>query len=246
MPAWVLVVVASVAAAAGVLAVVLASPVVAVVAGTASAVTALLALDGRLAATRAASALARPDPDAAGPSTDDVIDIAPDDIAPDDDPIRALFEAGPPPGGSGILDEHFIPSTLRLRLGAARRALRPLAVVCLEAMETDRGRPTVPVAADEVAQILRRTLREADVAAHAGAGAFLCILEDTGGDGAVWTAERVRRRLVESGRVRRFHAGVAAYPSHGMEAEELEAKAREALTAARDWATDRIEVAPGA
>lgn len=241
MPAWVLVVAASVAAAAGVLAVVLASPVVAVLAGTASAVTALLALDGRLAATRAASALARPDPDAAGPSTDDIIDMA-----ADDDPIRALFEAGPAPDGSGVLDEHFIPSTLRLRLGAARRSLRPLSVVCLEAMETDRGRPTVPVAADEVAQVLRRTLREADVAAHAGGGAFLCILEDTGEDGAVWTAERVRRRLVETGRARRFRAGVAAYPSHGLEAEELEAKAREALTAARDWATDRIEVAPGA
>ena len=55
-----------------------------------------------------------------------------------------------------------------------------------------------------------------------------------------------RRNLVADGRVRRFRAGVAAYPAHGLEAEELEAKGRAALDAARDWATDRIEVAPGA
>jgi len=238
VPAWALVVAASVAAAAGVGAVALASPLLAVVGGTASAVSALLALDGRLAASRAATALARPDPDAGGDGV--VIDIA-----ADEDPIRALFEAGPAAGGSGLLDEHFVRSTLRNRLTVARRALRPLAVVCFEALETDRGRPTVPVAADEVAAILKRTLREADVAAHAGAGTFACILEDTGEDGAVWTAERVRRKLVDDGRTRRFHAGVAAYPAHGLEAEELEAAARAALAAARDWSTDRIEVAPG-
>lgn len=239
MPAWALVVVASIAAAAGVGAVVLASPLLALLGGIASAVTALLALDGRLAASRAATALAPPDPDAAQPA-DQVIDIG-----PDEDPIRALFETGPAVGGSGVLDEHFVASTLRARVAGARRSLRPLAVVCLEAVETDRGRPTVPVAADEVAQVLRRTLRDADVAAHAGAGAFLCILEDTGEDGAVWTAERVRRRLVGEGRHRRFHAGVAAYPAHALEPEELEVKARAALAAARDWSTDRIEVAPG-
>ncbi|MFP5321549.1 MAG: diguanylate cyclase domain-containing protein [Acidimicrobiia bacterium] len=244
MPPWALVVTASIAAASGVGAVVLVSPALALVGGIASAVSALLALDGRLAASRAATALARPDPDAAGaPDAANAHDL---DLAADDDPLRELLEAGPPAGGSGVLDEHFVTAALRARVDAARRSLRPLAVVCLEALETDRGRPTVPVAADEVAHVLRRTLREADVAAHAGGGAFFCVLEDTGEDGAVWTAERVRRRLVEDGRSRRFHAGVAAYPAHALEAEELQAKARAALDAARDWSTDRIEVAPGA
>jgi len=238
VPAGLLVVVASVAAAAGVGAVALASPVLAIIGGIASALSALLALDGRLAASRAATALARPDPSAG--------DAEVIDLEGDEDPIRALFEAGPPAGGSGLLDEHFVLTTLRNRVTVARRALRPLAVVCFEAMETDHGRPTVPVAADEVAQVLRRTLRAVDVAGHAGGGSFACILEDTGEDGAVWTAERVRRKLVDGGRPRRFHAGVAAYPAHGLEAEELHDGARAALAAARDWSTDRIEVAPGA
>jgi len=159
--------------------------------------------------------------------------------------IEALFEAGPPVDGSGLLDEHFVGTTLRGRLAIARRSLRPLAVVCLEVLETEGGATTVPVPEDEVARVLRRTLREADVAGRGGRGAYTCILEDTGEDGAVWTAERLRRNLCEGGRARRFRAGVAAYPAHGLEAEELEAKAQAALAAARDWTTDRIEVAPG-
>jgi len=239
VPAWVLVAAASLAAAAGVGAVALASPVLAIVGGTASAVTALLALDGRLARDRAASAEAADgihDLEAllAGTDVDEV---------PADDPIRALFEAGPAIDGPALLDEHFLATTLRGRVAVARRSLRPLSLVCFEALETEGGRLAGPVATADIAQVLRRTLREADVAGRAGEGTYACILEDTGEDGAVWTAERVRRNLVEAGQARRFRAGVAAYPTHGLEAEELEAKARAALDAARDWSTDRIEVA---
>ncbi|HEX4902758.1 MAG TPA: hypothetical protein VFV42_08110 [Acidimicrobiales bacterium] len=239
MPAWVLVAAASIAAAAGVGAVALASPLLAVVGGTASAVTALLALDGRLARDRAASAEA-----AEGiQDLEALLAGAEDDEEPADDPMRALFEAGPAIDGPALLDEHFVATTLRGRVAVARRSLRPLSLVCFEAIETEGGRLTVPVATADIAQVLRRTLREADVAGRGGEGTYVCILEDTGEDGAVWTAERVRRNLVEAGQVRRFRAGVAAYPTHGLEADELEAKARAALVAARDWSTDRIEVA---
>jgi len=247
VPAWALVAAASIAAAAGVGAVVLASDVLALVGGIASAVSALLALDGRLARDRATTAEAADGIGSleallAAEQAEPVVDLDEDD---EDDPIRALFESGPPPGGSGLLEEHFVPTTLRGRLAVARRSLRPLSVVCLEVLETEGGATTVPVAEDEVARVLRRTLREADVAGRGGRGAYTCILEDTGEDGAVWTAERLRRNLCEGGRARRFRAGVAAYPAHGLEAEELEAKAQAALAAARDWTTDRIEVAPG-
>jgi len=240
VPAWALVAAASVAAAAGVGAVALASDLLAVVGGVASAVTALLALDGRLARARATTAEAA---EGIGELEALLADRAADGDLDDDDPLRALLESGPPPGSSGLLDEHFVATTLRGRLAVARRSLRPLAVVCLEVLETEGGSATVPVEEPEIARVLRRTLREADVAGRAGAGAYVCILEDTGEDGAVWTAERLRRNLAESGRARRFHAGVAAYPTHGLEADELEAKARQALAAARDWSTDRIEVA---
>lgn len=234
MPAWALVVAASIAAAAGVGAVALANGVLAVIGGTASAVTALLALDRRQEGRG-------PGVDGSEPQPGDDQRII--DLLEDEDPIRALFEAGPPAGGSGLLDPAFVLTTLRGRMAVARRALRPLSLVCFEALETEGGRPTVPVAAGDVAHVLSRTLREADVAGRSEEGWFVCILEDTGEDGAVWTAERVRRNLVEGGHTRRFRAGVAAYPTHGLEPDELEAKARAALAAARDWSTDRIEVA---
>jgi hypothetical protein len=240
VPGWALVAAASVAAAAGGGAVALASPLLAVVGGTASAVTALLALDGRLARDRAASAEA-----AEGIRDLEALLASPEpDPEPDDDPLRTLFESGPPAGGSGLLDEHFVATTLRGRVAVARRSLRPLSIVYFEVLEADGREPAAPADAGDVAHVLRRTLREADVAGRGADGTFVCILEDTGEDGAVWTAERVRRNLVEAGHVRRFHAGVAAYPTHGLEAEELEAKARAALGAAREWTTDRIEVAP--
>ena len=235
LPPWAVPAVAAVAGVAGILAVVLASPGFAVAGGTASAVTAVLVLLG----PRPGSA-----PDTEVPAAAVGPEPVPEDLDElDDDPMRALFESGPPAGGSGLLSPDFLLTTLRGRVAVARRALRPLSVVCFETLETEDGLPTVPVARETVAAILRRTLREADVSGRGDGDAYVCILEDTGEDGAVWTAERVRRNLTEGGHVRRFRAGIASYPTHGLEPEELEAKARAALVSARDWATDRIEVA---
>lgn len=230
---------AVVAGVAGAAAVVTAAALPAVVAGVASALVAVLVLveDPETDPPAASGPPVALDPSASDLRADDLDDA-------DIDPLRELFESGPPPGGRGLLAAEFVLTTLRGRMAVARRALRPLAVVCFEAHETGPGGAVgAPVPTDVVAAVLRRTLREADVSGHLEEHAYVLLLEDTGEDGAVWTAERVRRNLTEGGRARRFRAGVAAYPAHGLEPEELEAKAREALVAARDWATDRIEVA---
>lgn len=228
---------AVVAGVAGVAAVMTAASLPAVVAGIASALVAVLVLVDD-PETDAEPTPARTPPVALDPAAPDL--RADEDI----DPLRELFEAGPPAGGSGLLGAEFVLTTLRGRVAVARRALRPLAVVCFEAHETDPdGTIRAPVPTDVVTTVLRRTLREADVSGHLDQDAYVCILEDTGEDGAVWTAERVRRNLTDQGQPRRFRAGVASYPAHGLEPDELEAKARQALVAARDWATDRIEVA---
>lgn len=232
---WVVVAAAVVAGVAGAAAVLTAAAVPAVVAGVASALVAVLVL------------VEDPEPEEppAGRRAERVLfDPERADEADELDPLRALFESGPPAGGSGLLGAEFALTTLRGRMAVARRALRPLSVVCIEALETDAdGIAGAPVPAEVMGAVLRRTLREADVSGHLEADAYVCILEDTGEDGAVWTAERIRRNLVDGGHSRRFRAGVASYPAHGLEPEELEAKARAALVAARDWATDRIEVA---
>lgn len=233
---WAVVGAAVVAGVAGAAAVLTGSAVPAVVAGVASALVAVLVL------------VEDPERDEPAPAIPvRPASVVPDPVAEDEaevDPLRELFESGPPADGSGLLGAAFVSTTLRGRMASARRALRPLSVVCFETLETGPdGALRDPVPADLVATVLRRTLRDADVSGHLDDAGFVCILEDTGEDGAVWTAERVRRNLLEGGRNRRFRAGVASYPTHGLEPEELEAKARAALVAARDWATDRIEVA---
>ena len=235
---WAITAAAVVAATAGALAVLTAAAIPAVVAGVASALVAVLVLiedpEEAVPSDRSTS----DDAVAVGASDPQLLDVE------DVDPLRELFESGPPAGGSGLLGAEFVLTTLRGRVAVARRALRPLSIVCFEAYATDaNGNAVAPVRAEVMAAVLQRTLREADVSGYLDGDAFVCILEDTGEDGAVWTAERIRRTLMEDGGTRRFRAGVASYPAHGLEPEELEGKARTALIAARDWATDRIEVA---
>lgn len=245
-PPWVLVAAAVVAAVAGLLAVVTTAEALAVLAGAASVVTAALAVAGG----RPVRPPAPPTPEPAAereplPVRADAIEASAAADLDDDpaaDPMRSLFESGPPAGSTSLLHAEFLATTLRGRVAVARRALRPLSVICFECFETRDGRPTQSLPHDAVGAFLKRTLREADVSGRSG-DAFVCILEDTGEDGAVWTAERVRRTLLEEGQNRRFRAGIASYPTHGLDAEELLDKAHAALAAARDWGSDRIEVA---
>lgn len=151
-------------------------------------------------------------------------------------PAAPVNEARPAVTG-GIVDEAVLATMLRGRLAMARRALRPLSLVYIEVDEVD-GLPET-----EVAVGLRCTIREADVAGRRDDGLYVLVLDETAEDGAVWTAERLRRTLSADRPGRRFRAGVASYPSHGLDAADLESKAAEALVVARQWQVDRIEVA---
>lgn len=159
--------------------------------------------------------------------------------APSAEPVAEVeppVTTGPAVTG-GIVDEAVLATMLRGRLAMARRALRPLSLVYIEVDEVD-GLPET-----EVAVGLRCTIREADVAGRRDDGLYVLVLDETGEDGAVWTAERLRRTLSADRPGRRFRAGVASYPSHGLDAADLEAKASEAIMVARQWHVDRIEVA---
>src|SRR6266404_4576309 len=70
-----------------------------------------------------------------------------------------------------------------------------------------------------VADILRDTLRESDTVCRLGVASFGVILEDTSEAGGVWAAERLRTALVrQRDALVRLAAGVAAYPTHALEA----------------------------
>ena len=90
---------------------------------------------------------------------------------------------------------------------------------------------------------MRRIAGDADTACRLTDGTFAIILEDTPENGAVWTVERVRRNLVSRFGNHTMWAGVACYPAHAFSTDELLDQARQALTSAKEWKQDRIEVA---
>lgn len=144
---------------------------------------------------------------------------------------------------TGLLGESYFTHALNGRVAAARRHLRPLALILMDVIE---GAPSKnPTHADPkvVADIAQSTLRDADTLCRLADGRFAMILEDTPENGAIWTVERIRRRINERLNDTTAWAGVACYPAHGFDGPEVLAQARRAITAARDWQQDRTEVA---
>jgi two-component system cell cycle response regulator len=209
-------------------------------------------LFGRLHDGSAPAAVA---PAAPAVSLDDV-DLA-EPAPPTEAELHSIQEVAAGPGGSpsdmtpdaltdtetGLLNRRYFEIALEARISAARRHLRPVAVVLVEVV---RGLPEDEprsVDAAVVAAGITRTLREADTACRLEDGRFGLLLEDTPENGAVWTVERLRRNLVPDNPGFTLWAGVACYPAHAFSPDELYNRASAALEAAREWRQDRIEVA---
>lgn len=146
-------------------------------------------------------------------------------------------------GPSGLFSEGYFTVALDARIAAARRNLRPVAVALIEVIEgLDAGLPR-PADPATVAQTIRETIREADTACRLLDGGYALVLEDTTENGAIWTVERIRRRLASTSQGLTMWAGVACYPAHGLTTEDVLDRADLALDMAREWRQDRIEVA---
>jgi two-component system cell cycle response regulator len=144
---------------------------------------------------------------------------------------------------TGLFSEDYFRIAVDSRIAAARRHLRPVAVVLLEVIEglrTARPQEAPPILVSDTINV---TLREADTACRLLDGRFALVLEDTSENGAIWTVERIRRNLAEAQQGLTLRAGIACYPAHAFGSTELLQRAADALVAARDWNQDRIEVA---
>ncbi|MGH1487861.1 MAG: GGDEF domain-containing protein [Acidimicrobiales bacterium] len=144
---------------------------------------------------------------------------------------------------TGLFSQDFFDVALDSRVAAARRHLRPVAVVLLQVVEGLPSDDPAAIDASVVANAIRTTLREADTACRLRNGDFALLLEDTPENGAIWTVERIRRFLAESNPKPTLWAGVACYPAHAFAPKELMHAATDALESAREWRQDRIEVA---
>jgi diguanylate cyclase (GGDEF)-like protein len=142
---------------------------------------------------------------------------------------------------TGLFNEPFFMCTLDKRVSTARRGLRPLASVLVDVVTDIESHDRPP--AKLVAGVLIDTLRDADTACRLDDGTFAMVLEDTPENGAVWTVERLRRCLGERVPGATLWAGVACYPAHAFDAEQILTRATGALKLAHEWRQDRIEVA---
>lgn len=143
---------------------------------------------------------------------------------------------------TGLYTETYFRAAVEARVAAARRHLRPVAVVLMEVTSSD-GEARTQADAHVVADYVMATLRESDTACRTSKGLYALVLEDTPENGAVWTVERIRRRMAEENENLTLWAGIACYPAHAFEVRDLVGKASEALEAATEWHQDRIEVA---
>jgi GGDEF domain-containing protein len=144
---------------------------------------------------------------------------------------------------TGLFSQEYFDVALDARLSAARRHLRPVAVVVIEVVEGLADGSPRPASPRTVADSISTTIRDADTACRMTDGRFGLVLEDTPENGAIWTVERIRRHLAGVSTGLTLWAGVACYPAHAFDAGEILTQADAALTAAREWRQDRIEVA---
>ena len=144
---------------------------------------------------------------------------------------------------TGLFTEIYFRAAIEARVAAARRHLRPVAVILMEVTVGSEEEGRTQAEAPVVASYILETLRESDTACRTSKGLYALVLEDTPENGAVWTVERIRRRILEDEACMTVWAGVACYPAHAFEVRDLVGKASEALQAATEWHQDRIEVA---
>lgn len=154
---------------------------------------------------------------------------------------------------TGLPNKRAVGDTLNRMLAQASRTLTPLSLIVLDLDHfkeiNDRfGHPVGDQALANVGAAIRSALRDSDFAGRTGGEEFAVMLPDTGLDGAISAAEKIRAAIAAislTGADVRLSAsvGIAAYPDQATGAERLERLADSALYVAKHRGRDRIEVA---
>ena len=134
---------------------------------------------------------------------------------------------------TGLQNGEFFNAVLIPKVATARRRLWPVTVVLIRltfdnSIQSQYDNDQLIV---KFAVLLSRTVREADIVCRLSNLVFGLILDDTDEDGGAWTAERIQIAQSKYGddRILKVSAGVASYPTHGMDPVTILTKATEAM-----------------
>jgi len=164
-------------------------------------------------------------------------------------------------GLTGLLNHRTFQSSFRRELLKARRTGSKLALILTDVdffkkVNDQHGHPAGDAVLRGVATTLQAQLRdEVDIVARYGGEEFVCVLVGTTEQGALETAERIRKAVEESStdigeaepkRVT-ISLGVSVFPDDGGMAEELIERTDQALYRAKHGGRNRVEraLSPG-
>jgi diguanylate cyclase (GGDEF)-like protein len=150
---------------------------------------------------------------------------------------------------TGLPNHRVFQTTLSTELGRAQRHNHPLSLLIIDLdflkEVNDRfGHPTGDMVIRTIAESIRSSCRDIDLAARYGGEEFTVILPETSLNGAIQTANRIRERIaaqhfVEIGNIT-ASIGVSNYPVNALGKEDLIRVADQALYVAKHGGRDRV------
>lgn len=143
---------------------------------------------------------------------------------------------------TGLYSEDYFMVALDGRVTTAKRTIRPVTCALVDlAVQCEDG--LGPADARVVSEVIRASLDDRSTAARLTGGEFGIIMDDTD----TQTATVVLARLCEEIACRipgaTLWGGVACYPAHASNSDDLVRAAEKALICAREWRNGKIEAA---
>jgi diguanylate cyclase (GGDEF)-like protein len=155
---------------------------------------------------------------------------------------------------TGLSNRRVFHETLDAEIRRSRRYRWPVTVLMLDLdhfkdVNDSYGHMLGDLVLERVGGIVRHAVRDADAACRLGGEEFGVVLPETAREGGYAVAERIRRRVEQAFEGRHVDGhdirmtvsvGLATFPEDGLHAEELVARADEALYGAKHGGRNRV------
>ncbi|GIU84480.1 MAG: hypothetical protein KatS3mg008_1255 [Acidimicrobiales bacterium] len=143
---------------------------------------------------------------------------------------------------TGLYSEDYFMVALDGRVTTAKRTIRPVTCALVDtAVKCEDG--FGPADALVVSEVIRAALDQRHTAARLAGGEFGIIMDDTDTETAVIEVRRLREEIASRIPGATVWGGVACYPAHASNSDDLVRAAEKALICAREWRNGKIEAA---